>query len=100
MLMQASGDVVTKAGDTFIVHMDQEALNDYPLSLQDVTVEIVTFDPDQEIAWTVHGRLDLGYVYGYAGNGERQFREGVTRVQQRHRGLLIRAGRGVPRSCR
>jgi len=26
MLMQASGDIVTKVGDTFVVHMDREAL--------------------------------------------------------------------------
>ena len=45
--------------------MDREALNDYPFGLYDVTVEIVTFEPDQEIAWTVHGQLDLGHVYGY-----------------------------------
>ena len=65
MLMGASGDTVAKAGDTFVVHMDREALNDYPLGLYDVTVEIVTFEPDREIAWTVHGQLDLGHVYGY-----------------------------------
>ena len=45
--------------------MDREALNDYPLGLYDVTVEIVTFKPDQEIAWTVRGQLNLGHVYGY-----------------------------------
>ena len=65
MLMAASGNIVTKAGDTFVVHMDREALNDYPLGLYDVTVEIVTFEPDREIAWTVHGGYDLGHVYGY-----------------------------------
>jgi hypothetical protein len=65
MLMEASGNIVAKVGDTFVVHMDREALNDYPLGLYDVTVEIVTFEPDQEIAWTVHGQLDLGQVYGY-----------------------------------
>ena len=65
MLMAASGDAVAKAGDTFVVHMDREALNDYPLGLYDVTVEIVTFEPDREIAWTVHGQFDLGHVYGY-----------------------------------
>jgi hypothetical protein len=65
MLMAASGDTVAKVGDTFVVHMDREALNDYPLGLYDVTVEIVTFEPDREIAWTVHGQLDLGHVYGY-----------------------------------
>jgi hypothetical protein len=65
MLMAASGEVVTKAGDTFVVHMDREALNDYPLGLYDVTVEIVTFEPDREVAWTIHGQFDLGHVYGY-----------------------------------
>jgi hypothetical protein len=65
MLMEASGDVVGKVGDTFVVHMDREALNDYPLGLYDVTVEIVTFEPDREIAWTVRGNLDIGHVYGY-----------------------------------
>jgi hypothetical protein len=65
MLMAASGDIIARAGDTFVVHMDREALNDYPLGLYDVTVEIVTFEPDREIAWTVHGQLDLGHVYGY-----------------------------------
>ena len=65
MLMEASGDVAAKVGDTFVVHMDREALNDYPLGLYDVTVEIVKFEPDREIAWTVHGQLDLGHVYGY-----------------------------------
>jgi hypothetical protein len=65
MLMGASGDIVTRVGDTFVVHMDREALNDYPLGLYDVTVEIIAFEPDQEIAWTVHGQLDLGHVYGY-----------------------------------
>ncbi len=45
--------------------MDREALNDYPLGLYDVTVEIVTFEPDQEIAWTIRGQLNLGHVYGY-----------------------------------
>jgi hypothetical protein len=65
MLMGASGAPVTTAGDTFVVHMDREALNDYPLGRYDVTVEIVTFEPDREIAWTIRGQLNLGHVYGY-----------------------------------
>ena len=65
MLMAASGEPVTAVGDTFVVHMDREALNDYPLGLYDVTVRIVTFEPDRDIAWTVEGRLNLGHVYGY-----------------------------------
>jgi hypothetical protein len=65
MLMAATGDPVKAVGDSFVVHMDREALNDYPLGLYDVTVEIVTFDQDRELAWTVHGALDLAHVYGY-----------------------------------
>src|ERR1700677_3111500 len=65
MLMGATGDLVNAVGDTFIVHMDREALNDYPLGLYDVTVKIVKFDADQEIAWTIEGQLNLGHVYGY-----------------------------------
>ena len=65
MLMSASGDPVAQAGDRFVVHMDREALNDYPLGLYDVTVAILTFEPDREIAWTVEGQLNLGHVYGY-----------------------------------
>src|SRR5207245_5525350 len=65
MLMDATGDPVTAAGDSFVVHMDREALNDYPLGLYDVTVRIVSFEPDSEIAWTPEGQLNLGHVYGY-----------------------------------
>jgi hypothetical protein len=65
MLMDATGDPVTAVGDSFVVHMDREALNDYPLGLYDVTVKIVTFEPDREIAWTPEGQLNLGHVYGY-----------------------------------
>jgi hypothetical protein len=65
MLMAASGDVVTQVGDAFVVHMDREALNDYPLGLYDVTVKIVDFEPDRQIAWIVVGRFDIGHVYGY-----------------------------------
>jgi hypothetical protein len=65
MLMEASGEPVGKVGDTFVVHMDREALNDYPLGLYDVTVEIVTFEPDRDLAWTIRGNFDIGHVYGY-----------------------------------
>jgi hypothetical protein len=67
MLMDATGDLVTAAGDSFAVHMDREALNDYPLGRYDVTVTITTLVPDREIAWTVLGRMrpQIGHVYGY-----------------------------------
>jgi hypothetical protein len=67
MLMDATGEPASKVGDTFVVHMDREALNDYPLGLYDVTVEIVTYEEDREIAWTILGQLkpNIGHVYGY-----------------------------------
>lgn len=67
MLMAATGEPATAVGDTFVVHMDREALNDYPLGLYDVTVEIVAFEHDCEIAWTIVGNIkpQLGHVYGY-----------------------------------
>ena len=67
MLMGATGPPVTAVGDTFVVHMDREALNDYPLGEYDVTVHIKTFEPDREIAWTIEGMIKppLGHVYGY-----------------------------------
>jgi hypothetical protein len=67
MLMAATGEPVSAVGDTFVVHMDREALNDYPLGLYDVTVSIVTFEPEREVAWTIFGQIEppLGHVYGY-----------------------------------
>ena len=67
MLMDATGDPVSAVGDTFVVHMDREALNDYPLGRYDVTVKIVDFEPDREIAWTIEGQIkpQIGHVYGY-----------------------------------
>ena len=67
MLQSADGEPVEAVGDRFVVHMDRESLNDFPLGRYDVTVEIVTYEPDREIAWTIHGQLkpDIGHVYGY-----------------------------------
>jgi hypothetical protein len=67
MLMSTTGDPVSAVGDSFVVHMDRESLNDYPMGLYDVTVTIVTFVPDREIAWTILGtiRPQIGHIYGY-----------------------------------
>jgi len=67
MLMSSSGDPVGAVGDTFVVHMDRESLNDYPLGRYDVTVTITEFEPDRAIAWTVLGAIEppLRHVYGY-----------------------------------
>jgi hypothetical protein len=65
MLMSATGAPASAVGDTFVVHMDREALNDFPLGEYDVTIVISTYEQDREIAWRVTGGLDLGHVYGY-----------------------------------
>ncbi|MDT5349886.1 MAG: hypothetical protein QOH91_3173 [Mycobacterium sp.] len=68
MLQDAEGDPVTAVGDSFVVHMDRESLNDFPqLGKYDVTVEITEFEPDQLIAWTILGQIrpQIGHVYGY-----------------------------------
>ena len=67
MLMDASGEPVSAVGDKFVVHMDREALNDYPLGKYDVTVHITRYDPPKEIAWTIEGQIkpQIGHVYGY-----------------------------------
>ena len=68
MLMSATGEPVSAVGDRFVVHMDREALNDYPMGEYDVTVVITAFVPDREIAWTIEGtiRPPIGHVYGYS----------------------------------
>ena len=67
MLQAADGEPVTAVGDSFVVHMDREALNDFPMGEYDVTVSISTFEQDREIAWTILGQIkpQIGHIYGY-----------------------------------
>jgi hypothetical protein len=67
MLQSATGDPAQGVGDTFVVHMDRESLNDYPLGRYDVTVTIESFVRDREISWSILGRIrpQMGHVYGY-----------------------------------
>ena len=67
MLMDATGDPVGAVGDSFVVHMDREALNDYPLGRYDVTVTIVEHEPDHVIRWKIDGAIQppIGHTYGY-----------------------------------
>jgi hypothetical protein len=67
MLQDVTGVPATKVGDEFVVHMDRDALNDYPLGKYDVTVTMTVFEPDREIAWTILGQIrpQIGHVYGY-----------------------------------
>ncbi len=68
MLQDAEGELVTGVGDSFVVHMDREALNDFPeLGKYDVTVSIKEYERDRKISWTVLGQIrpPIGHVYGY-----------------------------------
>ena len=67
MLMDASGEPANAEGDTFTVHMDREALNDFPMGKYDVKIVITKFVADREIAWTIEGVINppIGHIYGY-----------------------------------
>jgi hypothetical protein len=67
MLQDADGERAKSAGDSFVIHMDREALNDFPMGKYDVTVEIREFEKDRLIDWTILGRIrpQIGHVYGY-----------------------------------
>src|SRR6516164_3028336 len=67
MLMDATGEPASKVGDEFVVHMDREALNDFPLGKYDVTVVITRYEADALIEWTVGGAIDppIRHLYGY-----------------------------------
>ena len=67
MLQSAEGNVVRQVDDQFVVHMDREALNDYPLGTYDVTVIITRFEQDALIEWTISGTIQppINHRYGY-----------------------------------
>ncbi|WTX00055.1 SRPBCC domain-containing protein [Streptomycetaceae bacterium NBC_01309] len=67
MLQSADGEVVAKVGDEFVVNMDREALNDYPMGKYEVTVVITEFEQDSRIEWTIRGAIEppLRHLYGY-----------------------------------
>ena len=82
MLQAYTGEPATEVGDEFVIHMDRESLNDYPLGKYDVTVRITTFEQDREIAWTILGQLEppIGHIYGYRLDPGEE--EGTTLVTQ------------------
>jgi polyketide cyclase/dehydrase/lipid transport protein len=67
MLQDADGEPAKATGDSFVIHMDRESLNDFPMGKYDVTVEIREFEQDKLIAWTILGQIrpQIGHVYGY-----------------------------------
>ena len=65
MLQDFTGKPADKVGDTFVIHMDRESLNDLPLSKYDVTVHIIIFEGDKEIAWNLGPDIPFPHFYGY-----------------------------------
>src|ERR1700757_4782949 len=77
MLQSFTGEPAEKVGDTFVIHMDRESLNDVPLGKYDVTVHIIVFERDKEIAWNLGPDIPYPHFYGYRLDaGE----DGVTNV--------------------
>ena len=64
MLQDFTGEPAEQVGDTFVIHMDRESLNDVPLGKYDVTIHIITFDRDREIAWNLGADI-VPHFYGY-----------------------------------
>ena len=62
-LMGASGSPAQAVGDTFVIHMDRAALNDYDLGLYDMTVTITSYDQDRFLEW--QPSQSWAHVYGY-----------------------------------
>ncbi len=67
MLQSAEGQPASAVGDTFVVHMDREALGDRPMGKYDVIVTITAYEPDRFITWEVSGENfpSIGHYYGY-----------------------------------
>ncbi|HEY3942743.1 MAG TPA: hypothetical protein VGL60_09680 [Acidimicrobiales bacterium] len=65
MLQDFTGSPADKEGDTFVVHMDRESLNDVPLGKYDVTVHFIVFERDREIAWDLGPDARVPHFYGY-----------------------------------
>src|SRR6202035_922769 len=67
MLQDADGEPAKAVGESFVVHMDRESLNDIPdVGRYAVTAETDSFESDRLISWTVLGqpRPQIGHVYG------------------------------------
>jgi Polyketide cyclase / dehydrase and lipid transport len=68
MLQSWSGEAAHAVGDTFVIHMDREALGDFPsMGKYDVTVTITGYEQDRFITWEVSGVNfpSIGHYYGY-----------------------------------
>jgi hypothetical protein len=97
MLQDFTGEPAEKVGDTFVIHMDRESLNDVPLGKYDVTVHITLFERDKEIAWDLGPDIPVPHFYGYRLDaGE----DGVTNVTSYYDWSKVSGdSRNASRSC-
>jgi hypothetical protein len=65
MLQDFTGEPAEQVGDRFVIHMDRESLNDVLLGKYDVTVNIIVFERDKEIAWDLGPDIPIPHFYGY-----------------------------------
>ena len=66
MLQSADGEPAGAVGDTFVVHMDREALGDFPMGKYDVTVTITaTNRTGSSPGRSGPGLPEIGHYYGY-----------------------------------
>jgi len=65
MLQSSTGEPAKAVGDTFVIHMDRESLNDFPMGKYDVTVHFITFERDRELAWNLGPDIPWTHFYGY-----------------------------------
>ena len=67
MLQDCTGEPARAVGDTFVIHMDREALGDLPMGKYDVTVTFTAFEQDRFLTWEVSGLNfpSIGHYYGY-----------------------------------
>ena len=67
MLQGSSGQPAAAVGDSFVIHMDREALGDLPMGKYDVTVTITAYEQDAFITWEVSAPdfPSIGHYYGY-----------------------------------
>jgi len=67
MLQSADGDPVKQVSDSFVVHMDRQALGDLPMGRYDVRVVITRYVEDEQLEWTIVGTVQppIRHLYGY-----------------------------------
>jgi hypothetical protein len=67
MLQSWTGEPASAQGDTFVIHMDREALGDLPMGKYDVIVTITSYEQDRSITWEVSAENfpSIGHYYGY-----------------------------------